>query len=148
MDNTMFDFQGRYDQMIEKNPGVQYPQSQYGFFENLKPLPSAIHAFNALLHSKHLDKGVWFDPYILTAPSTMNPLSYTEKRNSIEKHLGSAALDRLIISPVKHLNKGDYLIDDMSRGKGQNFFEGELILFGSDKYPDWASVLTYLKGKL
>ena len=50
----------------------------------------------------------------------------------------------LIITPNKGLNKGDYLIDDNDSGKGQEHFEGELIKFGSERYSDWESVLTYL----
>jgi len=139
MDDTMFHFTRRFDEMIKKNPSIQYPQSQYGFFENLHPIEGAIKTFNRLL--KHTD----FDPYILTAPSVMNPLCYTEKRNSIEKHLGLDVLQRLIISPVKHLSKGDILIDDCISGKGQDRFDGELIQFGSVRFPDWLTINEYFR---
>jgi 5'(3')-deoxyribonucleotidase len=49
--------------------------------------------------------------------------------------------EKLIISPNKGLLKGDILIDDIVEGKGQEHFEGELIHFGSAKFPDWESVL-------
>ena len=139
MDNTMFDFSGAHDVVREKNPNIKYPQSQYGFFENLEPIPGAIETF------KRLVKHPYFDPYILTAPSILNPLCYTEKRNSIEKHLGTDALNRLIISPVKNLSKGDILIDDMTHGKGQERFDGQLIFYGSRRYPDWKSINTYFR---
>ena len=49
----------------------------------------------------------------------------------------------LIISHHKDLCQGDYLIDD--RGKnGTSGFAGEWIEFGSEKFPDWESVLKYL----
>lgn len=32
------------------------------------------------------------------------------------------------------------LIDDNVEGKGQNYFQGELIHFGSQEFPDWMSV--------
>ena len=54
-------------------------------------------------------------------------------------------VENLIISPNKGLNKGHYLIDDCLSGKGQEFFEGKLIHFGSDTFPDWASVKRYFE---
>ena len=50
--------------------------------------------------------------------------------------MGKSAYKRLIISQNKHLNIGDYLIDDRTaNGVGQ--FRGEYIHFGSEKFPDW-----------
>ncbi len=46
-------------------------------------------------------------------------------------------------SARKDLNIGDYLIDD-SKFRGQQKFKGEWIEFGSEKFPDWDAVLTYL----
>ena len=60
-----------------------------------------------------------------------------------EKHLGCVAHKRLILSHNKHLNKGDYLVDDRDKN-GANKFDGELIRFGSDVFPDWNSVLRHL----
>ena len=50
---------------------------------------------------------------------------------------------RLIISHHKDLCKGDYLIDDRVKN-GDGEFEGELIMYGSDRFPDWMSVINYL----
>jgi 5'(3')-deoxyribonucleotidase len=50
---------------------------------------------------------------------------------------------RLIISHHKNLNNGDYLIDDREKN-GAKEFAGELIQFGSEKFPDWNSVTDYL----
>ena len=61
-----------------------------------------------------------------------------------KNRLGQEFVEKLIISKHKHLNKGDYLIDDMASGCGQDKFEGELIQFGTDKFPDWPSVVKYL----
>lgn len=53
---------------------------------------------------------------------------------------------RIVITHHKELVQGDYLIDD--RGKhGTSEFAGEWIGFGSDKFPDWNSVLDYLLPK-
>ena len=47
------------------------------------------------------------------------------------------------LSHHKNLNYGDYLIDDRL-ANGANLFKGEHIHFGSDKFPDWESVCSYL----
>ena len=43
-----------------------------------------------------------------------------------------------------YLSKGDYLIDNQLNGRGQDKFEGELIHFGSKKFPTWNEVIKYL----
>ena len=83
----------------------------------------------------------------MTAPSTRNPLSYTEKRIWIEDKFDYEFTKKLIICSNKGLLKGNVLIDDYDQGKGQENFEGELIHFGSERYPSWKVVLSYLKGK-
>jgi len=50
---------------------------------------------------------------------------------------------RLILSSHKNLNRGDYLIDDRT-ANGADKFSGELISFGTEKFPDWDAVLKYL----
>ena len=60
-----------------------------------------------------------------------------------EKNLGETAIKRLILSQPKHLNLGDYLIDDR-KVNGAVEFQGEHIHFGQEKFPDWKSVLDYL----
>jgi 5'(3')-deoxyribonucleotidase len=140
MDDTLADFMGAYDKARERNPAMMFPQAEYGFFANLEPLEGAVECVQRLFGSEHLS------PYILTAPSTVNPLCYTEKRIWVEKHLGMEMVERLIISPDKSLLKGDYLVDDIPEGKGQVNFEGELLQFGSSLYPDWQSVMAHLHG--
>ena len=44
----------------------------------------------------------------------------------------------------KHLNEGHFLIDDRPHRNGAGDFKGELIHFGSDKFPNWDHVLGYL----
>ena len=134
MDFTLCDFKKSYDQVLQSNPEIKYPQSVPGFFRGLEPIPDAINTY------RWLNKQERFSVFILTAPSIKNPLCYTEKRLWVEDHLGIKAVDGLIISPHKGLNKGDYLIDDNVQGKGQEFFEGHLIEFGSTHYPDWVSI--------
>jgi hypothetical protein len=54
-------------------------------------------------------------------------------------------VNRLIISPHKHLSCGDILIDDKRSGKGQDKFQGVLLQFGSKKYPDWKAIEEFLE---
>ena len=110
---------------------MPFPQSQYGFFAKLKPMPDAIESVQTILNTDH------FDLYFLTAPTIRNPFSYTEKRVWIEAYFGLPAVNKLIICSNKGLLKGDLLIDDHTNGRGQECFEGRLIHFGSPDFPNW-----------
>lgn len=134
MDDTICAFTDAFNASLKINPAIAYPQSQYRFFANLQPIPGAIDALIALSNS------VSYTPYILTSPSIPNPLSYVEKREWVEKHLGYDFCKQLILCPNKGLLKGDILIDDNCAGKGQDLFEGEIIHYGSEQYPDWMAV--------
>lgn len=139
MDDVLCDFTGAFNEALLRTPEIRYPQSQYGFYSNLTPIVGAIESVSELIKSEQ------FDPYILTAPSIYNPLCYTEKRLWVEKHFGIEFVNKLIISPNKALLKGSYLIDDRLQGSGQNDFEGELILFGSETFPEWEGIMAYLR---
>lgn len=132
MDDTICDFTSEYTRMREKVPGISWPQSQYGFFVNLEPIEDAVISLTVL--QAHYD--VW----ILTRPSVLNPLCYTEKRMWIENHLGLEWCHKLILCPDKSLLKGDILIDDVL----WKDFEGEQILFGQGEFKTWNNVYTYL----
>lgn len=134
MDDVLCDFSGEYNRALKKTPLMTLPQSQYGFYQKLPPLEGAIESVLALFASKN------YTPYILTAPSTKNPFSYTEKRVWVEEKLGEAFVDRLIICSHKGLLKGDILIDDNNSGRGQESFEGRLMHFGSAQFPNWAAI--------
>lgn len=134
MDDTLCDYQDGYRRMQARYPGLAYPQSVEGFFLGLEPMPGAIEAFRYLWNKDA------FAVYILTAPSVINPHSYTEKRLWIERHLGLDVAYRLILCPNKGLLKGDILIDDHTHGKGQEHFNGTIMQFGSDRYPDWIAI--------
>ena len=141
MDGVLCDYYSAHKMALKNDPETKYPQSQYGFFRNLKPMP------NALKSVEYLMQQIIFDVYILTAPSVDNPMSYAEKREWVEKYLGMEMVRRLIISPNKGLNKGQYLIDDHKDGRGQKDFEGKLIHFGWDEFLNWGDVIDYFKGK-
>lgn len=139
MDQTLCDFGVSYLQYKQSHPEEAFPQSMPGFFIGLAPITGAIETYQWLNDREDIDL------YILTAPSIRNPQSYTEKRLWVEKHLGLNAVYKLIISPNKGLNKGHYLIDDYTEGKGQENFEGKILQFGSDEFPDWRSVQNFFK---
>lgn len=134
MDDVLCDFSGAHAQALKATPGIAFPQSQHGFFSGLKPLEGAIDAVLALIESPQ------YNPYILTAPSTRNPFSYTEKRVWIESMFGYEFVKKLIICANKGLLKGSILVDDNVSGKGQEDFEGKLIQYGSGQYQNWASI--------
>ena len=137
MDDVLCKYSEAHHQAKKKDPQIIFPQSQYGFFRNLEPMD------NALKSVKFLDEKKQFEVYILTAPSIKNPMCYTEKREWVEKHLGMEMVERLIISPNKGLNLGDYLIDDQCSGRGQENFTGKLIQFGSAEFPDWEQIIRF-----
>ncbi len=104
------------------------------FFE-AEPIPGAIEAYNKLIEV--------FDVYLLTS-SPWKSMGATEaKQRWVMKYLGASADKRIIVSHNKNLMIGDYLIDDRT-ANGAGEFKGELIHFGTEKYPDWNSVLNYL----
>lgn len=137
MDNVLVDFKSglthvepylleRYKSDLDEIPGL---------FSYMTPMPGAIEAVHKLAEK--------YDLYILSTAPWDNPLAWTEKRVWVGRYLDDLFHKRLIISHCKHLCVGDYLIDDREQnGAGQ--FNGELIRFGSDRFPDWSSVVNYL----
>lgn len=142
IDDTLADFNGAMVNAKLRNQAMPFPQAEYGFYSNLTPINGAVNAVKWLLSSDT------FSPYILTAPSIMNPMSYTEKRIWVEKHLGMQMVQRLIISADKSLLKGDYLIDDNIQGHGQDEFEGTVLQFGSTMFPNWAAIVETLTNEV
>jgi len=138
MDGVLCNYKKAYNKALLENSRQKYPQSKWGFFLELEEMPDSISAFN-IIKTK-------FDVYILTRPSFKNVNSFTEKAQWIWNHLGYDVLENTIMSGDKSLIKGDYLIDDMT-GDGQENFEGEFLQFGSDRFPDWKSILMYLMNK-
>ena len=137
MDNVLVDFASgigrekaedikKYAGRLDEIPGI---------FSLMDPMPGAVEAFNKLSQV--------YDVYILSTAPWLNPSAWSDKVLWVQKYLGDAAYKRLILSHHKDLNKGDYLIDDR-RKNGAAEFEGELIEFGSQRFPDWNSVVKYL----
>ena len=137
MDNVLVDFKSgimkidhdtfaRYDDRLDEVPGI---------FSLMTPMEDAIESYELLC--RH------YDTYILSTSPWENPTALNDKLDWVKKYLGKHAYKRLILSHHKHLNHGDYLIDDREKN-GADKFVGELILFGGEKFPDWKSVMKYL----
>jgi 5'(3')-deoxyribonucleotidase len=135
MDGVLCDFLKSHNIELEKNPHQPYPQSQFGFFLNLEPIPCAIESLNLL--KEH------FDVWILTRPSVHNLSCYTEKAQWIRKYLGFEMQTKTIMCVDKSLLKGHFLVDDQVE-HGQSDFEGKHIHFDSNDFPTWNSVVEYL----
>lgn len=138
MDDTICDYMKAHLEHYDYDFSP-FPQARNGFYLGLDPLKGAIEGVKELLTMPE------YDVYILTAPSVINAHSYTEKRLWIEKHFGLDFCHKLILSPNKGLLSGHYLIDDIVMGKGQENFRGELITYGSMRFPDWESIMEYFR---
>jgi 5'(3')-deoxyribonucleotidase len=140
MDGVLADFYKLHSEMLEIEPDIKYPQSQYDFFRKLEPIKDAIETY------KWLDSQEMFDVSILSAPSVFNAWSFTDKRIWVEKYLGMEACHKMILNGQKHKCIGDYLIDDNNSGKGQDLFVGELVKF-HQKTNNWKMIREYLNNK-
>lgn len=134
-DDVLADFLGSFWNALRINPGIKFPQSQYKFFENLKPIEDAIESIHILQE--------YYDVCILTRPSVHNPLCYTEKRVWIENHLGFDICVNLILCYDKTMVMGDYLVDDVVHS-GRYKPVWKHIHFGQGKFRTWKMVTEYL----
>lgn len=145
MDNVLVDFQSGLDQVSEEvkakyaddGNGEPFYEDISGLFALMKPMPGAIDAVNVLK-----DK---YDCYILTTSPWDNPTALQDKHNWVRKYFGDIFYKRIIFSHHKNLcfQYGAYLIDDRTK-HGADQFGDHHIHFGSEKFPDWESVLNYL----
>ena len=145
MDNVLVDFQSGINRLSEET------QKEYkgrldevtGIFSLMDPMPGAVEAVKLLSQ--------YFDVYILSTAPWKNTSAWSDKAAWVQKYFGddkeSSFYKRLIISHHKNLNKGDFLIDDRTKN-GAGEFEGELMLFGSEKFPNWETVTDYLRKKI
>lgn len=115
------EYEGRFDEVD-------------GIFGFMKPNEGAIEAYNEL--DKH------YNVYILSTAPFENPSAWSDKLIWVKKYL-PRAYKNLILSHQKHLNVGEYLIDDRLHN-GAAEFGGELVQYGSEKYPNWEAVVEYL----
>ena len=151
MDGVIVDFDSAFarlgPEVLEKFRGNedQIP----GLFALMTPIAGAIDAVSEL--------STIFDTYVLSTVPWHNISGASQKIEWIQNHFGadkgSPLWKRVILSHHKHLNRGDFLIDDRPHRNGAREFEetnaaGQLIHFGSAEFPDWDAVLSYLRGRV
>ncbi len=141
MDGVLVDFKSGINKCSKKILS-EYKDNEDeipGIFGKMEPMPGALESY------KKLSK--IYDTYILSTAPWKNETALVDKLRWVKKHLGEVAHKRLILTHHKNLNKGDYLIDDRDKN-GVKEFDGKHLHFGEGKnYPDWESVVNYLKGK-
>lgn len=103
-------------------------------FSKIQPNERAVEAIDRLKKK--------YDIYILSTAPWNNPTAWSDKLDWVKRYLGEVCYKRLILSHHKDLNIGAYLIDDR-RKNGASDFKGKLILFGSERFPNWEAVLKY-----
>jgi len=140
MDGVIVDFISAFDK-IDTIILQRYADNKDeipGIFSLMDPMPDAIRSVQFL--SRH------FDTYILSTAPWKNISASSDKVRWIQKYLPVVGYKRLILSHNKHLNIGDYLIDDRLKN-GVTKFRGEHIHFGHGAMKTWAEVIEYLCNK-
>lgn len=138
MDNVLVDFKSGIDQL--EAPVINEYEDRLdevpGIFSLMVPMQGAIEA--------HKELAELFDTYILSTAPWDNPSAWNDKLAWVKKYLGQPAYKRLILSHNKNLNAGDYLVDDRTKN-GAGEFKGMHIHYGTETYPDWDSVMVFLR---
>ena len=141
MDNVLVDFRSALP-LIPAGLLEEYrdhPDDIPGIFSKMSPLEGALDAYATLSER--------FDSYILSTAPWKNDSAWSDKLNWVKTFLEQPAFKRLILTHHKNLNRGHFLIDDREN-HGAREFDGELILFGSERFPDWPTVTQYLLAKV
>lgn len=138
MDNVLVDFPSAFEHVSEDDHAHYADRLDEvpGIFSKMRPVSGAVEAFHEL--------SAIFDTYLLSTAPWENPSAWSDKLLWVKQYLGGPAYKRLILSHHKHLNRGDFIIDDRTKN-GVDRFEGEHIHFGTEQFPDWPSVVSYLK---
>ena len=138
MDGVLVDFESglaKVDEATKEQYKGKHDEIP-GIFSLMDPIPGAAEVVRLLARNN-------YDLFILTTSPWNNPTAASDKIEWVKKHLDDIFHKRVIITHRKDLLEGDYLIDD--RGKnGASEFKGEWIQFGSEKFPDWETILKYL----
>ena len=115
-----------------------------GIFALMDPQPGALDAVKKL--TPH------YDCYILSTSPWNNAAGPSDKLAWVKKHFQYGPdkkenyfYKRVIFSHNKHLNRGDYLIDDRPKHNGAENFNGELIEFDASRpEEEWKRILKKL----
>lgn len=148
MDGTVADLQGRLLHYHPEMPEGYSEEANKKFYEICYANRNIFHELEPISGSDEAVEELksLFDIYFLSVPMWDLPESFTDKRLWVEKHYGEWGRNRLILSAHKHLNNGEFLVDDTTR-HGVDRFAGEHIHIFTEKWPDWPTVTEYLKSK-
>lgn len=138
MDNVLVDFSSgiaKLDESVKKEYAERLDEVP-GIFALMEPMPKAIESF--------IELAELYDVYILSTAPWENPSAWSDKLLWVKNYVGVVAHKRLILSHHKNLNDGSFLVDDRIKN-GADAFPGEHVHFGTEQFPDWDSVLSYLK---
>ena len=126
MDGVLVNFESAFIKIsnITKKNYIGHYDDIPGIFNLMEPNKEILCLFNKMMNDNR------YDVYILSSAPWNNPSAWSDKLCWIKKYIPNAQ-KRLILSHNKHLNKGDYLIDDRLTN-GADKFEGELILWPLD----------------
>ena len=138
MDNVLVDFPSgivQLDTSVTQEFAERLDEIP-GIFSLMSPMPGAIEAVHEMAEL--------FDTYILSTAPWENPSAWSDKLLWVKNHIGKSAYKRLILTHHKNLNEGHFLVDDRTKN-GADRFSGEHIHFGTERFPDWGAVLSYLR---
>lgn len=142
MDGVLVDFLSALDKVPEavRREYEGRPDDIPGIFSLMEPMPGALEAVEKLR-----DK---YDLYILSSSPWENPTALGDKLAWVKRYFGGDGPEntfyrKAIFSSVKHLSRGDILIDDRT-ANGAGDFQGRHIHFGTPEFPDWQAVLDEL----
>lgn len=143
MDGTLVNFKSGIDRLspenLEKYSG--HFDDCPGIFSLMDPMPGAVDAVKVLCSH--------FDCYILSTAPWNNPDAWADKVRWIQKYLGEELYKKIILTHHKNLlNDGVALLIDDRTAHGADKFGDRLVLFNSEKFPDWKSVTEYLLKKI
>ena len=153
MDNVLVDFKTALDkvdpetlsQYADDGTGKPHYDDIPGLFALMDPMPGALEAV------KRISASGKYEMYILSTAPWGNPGSWTDKVLWVKKHLDSDHPDgpfykRMVLTHHKNLCVRDnaWLIDDRT-AHGSVQFGDRFIHFGSERFPDWESVLKHFE---
>lgn len=118
MDNALVDFRSAFThfspELLCEYEGRQ--DELPGIFSKMAPMPGAIEAFTSLAQS--------FGSYLLSTAPWNNPSAWSDKLEWVKSYFGPNAYKRPILTHQKHLNVGNYLVDNRPNN-GADRFSGE-----------------------
>lgn len=137
MDGVLVDFDSAIEQLDQRTLDEYRGRLDEipGIFSLMRPVKDGIETIELLSRQARF--------HILSTAPWNNPSAWSDKLQWIKHHMPGSIYKRLTFTHHKELIIGDYLIDD-SYANGAHGFTGELIPFGSPRFPDWIAVREYL----